>query len=203
MVLTLMNGGDLRFHIHNIGKPGLGEERAVFHAAELAYGLYHLHSSRIAYRDMKPENILLDDFGVCVYTYMLIQEHTHTTHTHTHITHTHMHTYTHRHTHTDTHAHTHTCTHTVHVYMSAYVYCAICVWCVCVWIFMCLCHGCSYYPISKGHIRISDLGLAIKIPEGQSVRGSVGTVGYMGECFLGRGRGARPSCSAPFSSGGD
>ena len=65
MVLTLMNGGDLRFHIHNIGKPGLGEERAVFHAAELACGLHHLHASRIAYRDMKPENILLDDDGVC------------------------------------------------------------------------------------------------------------------------------------------
>ena len=32
-----------------------------------------------------------------------------------------------------------------------------------------------------GHIRISDLGLAVHIPEGQSVRGRVGTIGYMGE----------------------
>ena len=31
-----------------------------------------------------------------------------------------------------------------------------------------------------GHVRISDLGLAVHIPEGQSVRGRVGTVGYMG-----------------------
>ncbi|XP_054342611.1 G protein-coupled receptor kinase 4 isoform X13 [Pongo pygmaeus] len=30
-----------------------------------------------------------------------------------------------------------------------------------------------------GHIRISDLGLAMEIPEGQMVRGRVGTVGYM------------------------
>ncbi|CAI9560117.1 unnamed protein product [Staurois parvus] len=30
-----------------------------------------------------------------------------------------------------------------------------------------------------GHIRISDLGLAIKIPDGESIRGRVGTVGYM------------------------
>lgn len=32
---------------------------------------------------------------------------------------------------------------------------------------------------TAGHIRISDLGLAVHIPEGQSVRGRVGTVGYM------------------------
>ena len=32
-----------------------------------------------------------------------------------------------------------------------------------------------------GHVRISDLGLAVHIPEGQSVRGRVGTIGYMGE----------------------
>ena len=31
-----------------------------------------------------------------------------------------------------------------------------------------------------GHVRISDLGLAVDIPEGGWVRGRVGTVGYMG-----------------------
>uniref|UniRef100_A0A1X7VEF9 G protein-coupled receptor kinase n=1 Tax=Amphimedon queenslandica TaxID=400682 RepID=A0A1X7VEF9_AMPQE len=92
MVLTLMNGGDLRFHIYSIGSPGLEPERVVFYAAEIACGLHHLHTARIAYRDMKPDNILLDD---------------------------------------------------------------------------------------AGHIRISDLGLAVHIPEGQSVRGRVGTPGYM------------------------
>ncbi|XP_038659837.1 G protein-coupled receptor kinase 6-like [Scyliorhinus canicula] len=30
-----------------------------------------------------------------------------------------------------------------------------------------------------GHIRISDLGLAVQIPEGETIRGRVGTVGYM------------------------
>ena len=39
----------------------------------------------------------------------------------------------------------------------------------------------SSLPFSiSGHIRISDLGLAVHIPEGQSVRGRVGTPGYMG-----------------------
>lgn len=35
-----------------------------------------------------------------------------------------------------------------------------------------------------GHVRISDLGLAVEIPEGEMVRGRVGTVGYMGKYIL-------------------
>ncbi|XP_068776577.1 G protein-coupled receptor kinase 5-like isoform X3 [Struthio camelus] len=92
LVLTIMNGGDLKFHIYNMGNPGFEDERVVFYAAEICCGLQHLHQEGIVYRDLKPENILLDD---------------------------------------------------------------------------------------DGHIRISDLGLAIKIPEGESIRGRVGTVGYM------------------------
>ncbi|EMP41727.1 G protein-coupled receptor kinase 5 [Chelonia mydas] len=92
LVLTIMNGGDLKFHIYNMGNPGFEDERVVFYAAEICCGLQHLHQEGIVYRDLKPENILLDD---------------------------------------------------------------------------------------DGHIRISDLGLAIKIPEGEMIRGRVGTVGYM------------------------
>ena len=50
LVLTLMNGGDLKFHIHNIGSPGFEEDRAIFYAAEIACGLEHLHSENIVYR---------------------------------------------------------------------------------------------------------------------------------------------------------
>ncbi|KAM5340311.1 G protein-coupled receptor kinase 4 [Glossophaga mutica] len=92
LVLTLMNGGDLKFHICNLGSPGFDEQRALFYAAELCCGLEDLQRERIVYRDLKPENILLDDHG---------------------------------------------------------------------------------------HIRISDLGLALEVPEGETVRGRVGTVGYM------------------------
>jgi G protein-coupled receptor kinase len=92
LVLTLMNGGDLKFHIyHMMGE--FKEDRALFYAAEIACGLGYLHSMRIVYRDLKPENILLDD---------------------------------------------------------------------------------------KGHIRISDLGLAVEIPESEMIKGRVGTIGYMG-----------------------
>ncbi|XP_066570468.1 G protein-coupled receptor kinase 5 isoform X2 [Amia ocellicauda] len=92
LVLTIMNGGDLKFHIYNMGTPGFDKDRVVFYAAEICCGLEHLHRESIVYRDLKPENILLDDYG---------------------------------------------------------------------------------------HIRISDLGLAIKVPDGDMIRGRVGTVGYM------------------------
>uniref|UniRef100_A0A8C4GGH7 G protein-coupled receptor kinase n=1 Tax=Dicentrarchus labrax TaxID=13489 RepID=A0A8C4GGH7_DICLA len=92
MVLTMMSGGDLRFHIYNIGVPGLDKDRVRFYAAEVCCGIIHLHQKSIVYRDLKPENILLDD---------------------------------------------------------------------------------------NGHIRISDLGLAVRLSEGSLVRGRVGTLGYM------------------------
>lgn len=63
MVLTMMSGGDLKFHIHNMGKPGLDMKRVYFYAAEVCCGLIHLHQKSIVYRDLKPENILLDDSG--------------------------------------------------------------------------------------------------------------------------------------------
>jgi G protein-coupled receptor kinase len=93
LVLTIMNGGDLKFHIYNMGgDPGFDLLRSRFYAAEVVCGLEHLHQQGIVYRDCKPENILLDDHG---------------------------------------------------------------------------------------HVRISDLGLAVEIPENEMVRGRVGTVGYM------------------------
>ena len=93
LILTLMNGGDLKFQIHHI-MGHFSEQRALFYAAEIICGLEHLHSNRIVYRDLKPENILLDD---------------------------------------------------------------------------------------AGHIRISDLGLAVEVPESEFIKGRVGTVGYMGK----------------------
>uniref|UniRef100_A0A8C7LPF9 G protein-coupled receptor kinase n=1 Tax=Oncorhynchus mykiss TaxID=8022 RepID=A0A8C7LPF9_ONCMY len=98
LVLTIMNGGDLRFHIYNMGTSGLEQDRVQFYAAEVCCGLHHLHQMNIVYRDLKPENILLDD---------------------------------------------------------------------------------------NGHIRISDLGLAVTLSEGNLVRGRVGTLGYMAPEVIG------------------
>ncbi|XP_040345005.1 G protein-coupled receptor kinase 4 isoform X4 [Herpailurus yagouaroundi] len=63
LVLTIMNGGDLKYHIYNLGNPGFDEQRAIFYAAELCCGLEDLQKERIVYRDLKPENILLDDIA--------------------------------------------------------------------------------------------------------------------------------------------
>lgn len=39
--------------------------------------------------------------------------------------------------------------------------------------------SCVLTFVSSGHIRISDLGLAVHVPEGETIKGRVGTVGYM------------------------
>jgi len=73
MVLDLMLGGDLRFHLERAGP--MREDVVRFYVAELALALDALHSRRIIHRDLKPDNVLLDenghahltDFNIAVY----------------------------------------------------------------------------------------------------------------------------------------
>ncbi|MBN3296713.1 rhodopsin kinase grk7a [Amia ocellicauda] len=65
LVISLMNGGDLKYHIYNIGERGIEMNRAIYYTAQITCGMLHLHSINIVYRDMKPENVLLDDNGQC------------------------------------------------------------------------------------------------------------------------------------------
>uniref|UniRef100_UPI003AAF1735 rhodopsin kinase GRK1 n=1 Tax=Centroberyx gerrardi TaxID=166262 RepID=UPI003AAF1735 len=65
LIMTIMNGGDLRYHIYNVDEdnPGFEESRACYYAAQIIQGMEHLHQKRIIYRDLKPENVLLDNEG--------------------------------------------------------------------------------------------------------------------------------------------
>lgn len=61
MILDYFTGGELFFHLKNHGR--FPEERAKFYAAEITLALECLHNNAIVYRDLKPENVLLDNEG--------------------------------------------------------------------------------------------------------------------------------------------
>lgn len=61
LVMDFMRGGELFHHLKKVGR--FSEERARFYAAEVLLAFDALHSRRIIYRDLKPENLLLDEEG--------------------------------------------------------------------------------------------------------------------------------------------
>ncbi|ETO18691.1 hypothetical protein RFI_18561 [Reticulomyxa filosa] len=61
LVLDLMIGGDLKYHLNH--EKVFNEERSRFYAAQVLLGLEHIHNKHIVYRDLKLENVLMDDKG--------------------------------------------------------------------------------------------------------------------------------------------
>ena len=66
LVLTLMDGGDLKFHIYNMGSPGLSSERVQFYTAQVCCGLHHLHQKDIVYRSVCHLFIIIDKVSFTV-----------------------------------------------------------------------------------------------------------------------------------------
>lgn len=61
MVMDFVSGGELFFHLRKEKK--FSEKRARFYASEILLALEKLHSLQIIYRDLKPENLLIDSDG--------------------------------------------------------------------------------------------------------------------------------------------
>ncbi|KAE9412816.1 hypothetical protein Angca_003804, partial [Angiostrongylus cantonensis] len=65
-VLDHLNGGELFSHLQK--EKHFSESRSRFYAAQIASALGYLHENNIIYRDLKPENLLLDKYGYLVLT---------------------------------------------------------------------------------------------------------------------------------------
>lgn len=70
LIMELMTGGDLKYHLHRKGR--FNSHEAKYFAARALLGLQAIHNMSVVYRDLKPDNILmaadgstkLSDFGL-------------------------------------------------------------------------------------------------------------------------------------------
>ena len=61
MLLEYVIGGELFSHLRKAGR--FTNDMTRFYAAEIVLAIEYLHSKDIIYRDLKPENLLLDSRG--------------------------------------------------------------------------------------------------------------------------------------------
>lgn len=61
MVMDFFAGGELFYHLKKLGR--FAEDDVRIYAAEIVLALSALHENNIVYRDLKPENLLLDSDG--------------------------------------------------------------------------------------------------------------------------------------------
>ena len=61
LAFEFLSGGELYFHLRRRGR--MPESLSRFYACEIVLALGYLHSLSICYRDLKPENLVLDSMG--------------------------------------------------------------------------------------------------------------------------------------------
>lgn len=66
MLMNILQGGELYSVIHTKRRDGVPDSQAKFYAAAIADGLGHMHKRGYVYRDLKPENVMLDSHGYTV-----------------------------------------------------------------------------------------------------------------------------------------
>eukprot|EP00537_Pseudo-nitzschia_pungens_P003638 CAMPEP_0172373704 /NCGR_PEP_ID=MMETSP1060-20121228/52886_1 /TAXON_ID=37318 /ORGANISM="Pseudo-nitzschia pungens, Strain cf. cingulata" /LENGTH=834 /DNA_ID=CAMNT_0013100113 /DNA_START=170 /DNA_END=2671 /DNA_ORIENTATION=- len=63
MLLGFVQGGELFSIIYSKTRNGIDEKNALFYASGILEGLSHMHRCHILYRDLKPENVMIDEDG--------------------------------------------------------------------------------------------------------------------------------------------
>lgn len=66
LLLPLIQGGELFNVVHTDKRDGISNEASLFYGGCILEALGYLHARNIVYRDMKPENALIDDQGYCI-----------------------------------------------------------------------------------------------------------------------------------------
>jgi len=61
IITDFMQGGELFFHLHK--EKRFKDEKAKFYIIEIILAIEYLHKNKMLYRDLKPENVLIDTNG--------------------------------------------------------------------------------------------------------------------------------------------